>query len=170
MIDEKGRLFGKINIVDLLVILVILIAAAVLGVKFLSPNSSVSVNPKTIHVTYKVLVESVQPEVYENIQQYIPSTLMASGEMLDGQVVAVEAEPHTTNATVSSSGDMILVSTDKELLDLTFTIECNVVNPITTEIGTQEVRLGKSHIVKTDKFEMNSGTIIDCVWDDGTEE
>lgn len=169
MIDEKGRLFGKLNIVDLLVLLVIVIAAAVLGYKFLSPNSSVAVNPKTTHVTYKVLVESVQPEVYENIQQYIPSTLMASGEMLDGQVVAVEAAPHTTNATVSASGDTVMISTDKGLLDLTFTIECNVVNTITTEIGTQEVRLGKSHIVKTDKFEMSTGTIIDCQWGDETE-
>lgn len=169
MIDDKGRLFGKINIVDLLVILVIIIAAAVLGVKFLGPDSTIAVNPKTTHVTYKVLVESVQPEVYENIQQYIPSTLMASGELLDGQVVAVTAEPHKTNATVSASGDMLLVSTDKELLDLTFTIECNVVNPITSEIGTQEVRLGKSHIVKTDKIEMNTGTIIECLWGDEAE-
>ena len=30
MIDEKGRLFGKINIVDLIVILVIVIAAVIL--------------------------------------------------------------------------------------------------------------------------------------------
>ena len=169
MIDEKGRLFGKINIVDLLVILVIVIAAAVLGVKFLGPNSTVAVNPKTTQVTYKVLVESVQPEVYENIQQYIPSTLMASGELLDGQVIAVEAKPHTTNATVSASEDMLLVSTDKGLLDLTFTVQCNVVNTITSEIGTQEVRLGKSHIVKTDKFEMSSGTITYCVWGDKAE-
>ena len=35
MIDEKGRLFGKINIVDLIVILVIVIAAVVGGMKFL---------------------------------------------------------------------------------------------------------------------------------------
>ena len=173
MIDEKGRLFGKINIVDLLVILVIIIAAVVLGMKFLGPDGSVAVNPKTTHVTYQVLVESVQPQVYENVKKYVDAgdaTLMASGEMLDGQVVAVESKPHTTNATVSASGDMLLVSTDKNLLDLTFTIECNVVNPITTEIGTQEVRIGKSHIVKTDRFEMNSGTIIACEWDDGTEE
>ena len=169
MIDEKGRLFGKINIVDLLVILVIVIAAAVLGVKFLGPNSTGAVNPKNTQVTYKVLGESVQPEVYENIQQYIPSTLMASGELLDGQVIAVEAKPHTTNATVSASGDMLLVSTDKGLLDLTFTVQCNVVNTITSEIGTQEVRLGKSHIVKTDKFEMSSGTITYCVWGDEAE-
>ena len=172
MIDEKGRLFGKINIVDLLVILVIIIAAAVLGIKFLGPDSSVAINPKTTHVTYQVLVESVQPAVYESIidNNYVPSTLMASGEFLDGQVVAVESKPHTTNATVSASGDMLMVSTDKELLDLIFTIECNVVNPITTEIGPQEVRVGKSHIVKTDKFEFSNGVIIDCQWDDGTEE
>ena len=31
MIDEKGRLFGKINIVDLLVIIVVVILAVVLG-------------------------------------------------------------------------------------------------------------------------------------------
>ena len=36
MIDEKGRLFGKLNIVDLLVILVVLVAVVVLGVKFLA--------------------------------------------------------------------------------------------------------------------------------------
>ena len=172
MIDEKGRLFGKINIVDLLVVLVIIIAAAVLGVKFLGPNGTVAVNPKTTHVTYQVLVESVRPEVYENVKQYVDAgdaTLMASGEMLDGQVVAVESKPHTTNATVSASGDMLLVSTDKQLLDLTFTVECNVVNTITSEIGTQEVRLGKSHIIKTDKFEMNSGTITYCVWGEEAE-
>ena len=29
MIDEKGRLFGKLNIVDLLVILVVLVAVVV---------------------------------------------------------------------------------------------------------------------------------------------
>lgn len=163
MIDEKGRLFGKINIVDLLVILVIVIAAAVLGVKFLGPNSTIAVNPKTTQVTYKVLVESVQPEVYENIQQYIPSTLMASGELLDGQVTSVEAKPHGGDVTVSTAGDTVAFTADKGLLDLTFTVECNIANPITTEIGTQEVRVGKTHILKTDKFELN-GVILDCTW------
>ena len=175
MIDEKGRLFGKINIVDLLVILVIVIAAAVLGVKFLKPGggSAIGGGSTGTHVEYTVLVENVQPEVYESVKAFVDAgdaTLMASGEMLDGQVVAVESAPHTTNAAVSASGDMLLVGTDKNLLDLTFTIECNVVNPITTEIGTQEVRVGKSHIVKTDRFEMAAGTVIACEWDDGAQE
>ena len=86
MIDEKGRLFGKINIVDLIVILVIVIAAVVVGMKFLGGSGNSVINPAKTHVTYQVLVEGVQPEVYENIQEHIPGTLMASGEFLDGQV------------------------------------------------------------------------------------
>ena len=169
MIDEKGRLFGKINIVDLLVILVILIGAAVVAVKFLGPGSTAAINPAKTHVTYQVLVEGVQPEVYENVQKHIPGTLMASGEFLDGQVTAVTATPHASEASVSASGDMLLVPVASDLLDLVFTIECNVVNPVTTEIGPQEVRIGKTHIVKTDKFELTNGVIIDCAWGDGTE-
>ncbi len=171
MIDEKGRLFGKINIVDLLVILVVIIAAVVLGMKFLKPGSSGAVGggSTTTHVEYTVLVESVQPAVYESIKEnYIPSTLMASGELLDGQVTAVEAKPHGGDITVSTSGDTVALTADKGLLDLTFTVECNVANPITTELGTQEVRVGKSHILKTDKFELN-GVILDCTWSENAE-
>ena len=172
MIDEKGRLFGKINIVDLLVILVILIGAAVVAVKFLGPGSTAAINPVKTHVTYQVLVEGVQPEVYENVQKHIPGTLMASGEFLDGQVTAVTSAPHEGQVTIGSSGgqDVLMVPVDDGLLDLTFTIKCNVVNPVTTEIGPQEVRIGKTHIVKTDKFELSSGVIIDCVWGDGAAE
>ena len=43
MIDEKGRLFGKLNIVDLLVILVVLVAVVVLGVKFLGKDGAASI-------------------------------------------------------------------------------------------------------------------------------
>ena len=159
MIDEKGRLFGKINIVDLLVILVVIIAAAVLGVKFLKPGGGSS----GTHVSYTVLVENVQPEVYENVQKYIPSTLMASGELLDGEVTSVTAAPHEDVVSVDTTDGTVELPADKDLLDLTFTVECNVANAITTEIGTQEVRVGKNHIVKTDKFEL-SGVVTDCTW------
>ena len=168
MIDEKGRLFGKINIVDLLVILVVIIAAVVLGMKFLKPGSSgvVGGGSTTTHVEYTVLVESVQPAVYESIKEnYIPSTLMASGELLDGQVTSVTAAPHEDVVSVDTTDGTVELPADKDLLDLTFTVECNVSNAITTEIGTQEVRVGKNHIVKTDKFEL-TGVVTDCTWGD----
>ena len=50
MIDEKGRLFGKLNIVDLLVILVVLVAVVVLGVKFLGKDGGGGINPGKTHI------------------------------------------------------------------------------------------------------------------------
>lgn len=44
-----------------------------------------------------------------------------------------------------------------------------MVNSITTEIGTQEVRVGKIHTVKTDKFELTNGIILDCSWGEDAE-
>ena len=168
MIDEKGRLFGKLNLVDALVILVILIGAVVLGVKFLGGGSS-AINPTGTLVRYTVLVEGVEPAVYENIQKYIPSQLMASGELLDGYVTGVTAEPHEETATVNTTDGTLEIPVSPGTLDLTFTIECNVVNAITTEIGTQEVRVGKIHTVKTDKFELTNGIILDCSWGEDAE-
>lgn len=164
MMDEKGRLFGKINIVDLLVLVVVVIALVVVGMKFLLP-SRVGGGAKKTHVTYTVLVENVRPEVYENIQNQIPSTLMAAGELLDGQVVAVSAEPHVQEATLGNVSNTLVLPIGEGNLDLTFSIECNVVNTITTEIGTQEVRIGKAHIVKTDRFELDRGIILSCNWE-----
>lgn len=171
MIDEKGRLFGKINIVDLIVILVIVIAAVVVGMKFLGGgNGNSAINPNKTPVRYTVLVEGVEPEVYENIQKYIPGQLMASGELLDGYVTGVtpvEGRVHT--ATVNTADGTLEIPVNEGKLDLIFTIECNVVNSITTEIGTQEVRVGKTHTVKTDKFELINGIILDCDWGEDAE-
>ncbi len=51
MIDKNGKLFGKINIIDLVVIIILVAAVAVVGVsKFRSDNISSSV--KTLVVSY----------------------------------------------------------------------------------------------------------------------
>ena len=50
MIDEKGRLFGKVNIVDLIIIVIVLAAAAFIGMKLLGPESEVA-NTQKVRVT-----------------------------------------------------------------------------------------------------------------------
>ncbi|MCC8048285.1 MAG: DUF4330 domain-containing protein [Oscillospiraceae bacterium] len=40
MIDKNGKVFGKINLIDLLIIIVIIVAAAFLGWRLLANNSS----------------------------------------------------------------------------------------------------------------------------------
>ena len=50
MIDEKGRLFGKVNIVDLLIVIIILAAAAFIGMKFFGPDSTAA-NTQNVRIT-----------------------------------------------------------------------------------------------------------------------
>ena len=137
------------------------------SVSHLAAQVCATINPGKTQVTYTVLVKGVEQEVYDNIQKYIPGQLMASGEMLDGQVVSVEPRAHEQTVTVDTTDGTLEIPVDEGTIDLLFTIECNVVNPITTEIGTQEVRVGKTHTVKTDKFELMNGVILDCEWGDG---
>lgn len=163
IVDEKGRLFGRLNIVDLIVVLLILAAVAALGVKLLSRDSGALVEPTKL--TYTVKVSAVEPQVYQEILDNIPGQLMASGELLDGWVTAVDATPAKNGATVNVTGSAVDVTLRDDLLDLVFTIEANVTNTVTNEIGTQEVRIGKTHIVKTTAFELPSGVILSCDWE-----
>lgn len=164
IIDEKGKIFGKLNIIDLLVILLVIAAVAFLGIKLANRDSGGVVG--TTKLTYTVKVSAVEPEVYESVKQNIPGQLMASGELVNGTVVSVEAEPSHSGASLSTEGGALDVTLRDDLLDLVFTIEANVTNTVTNEVGTQEVRIGKSHIVKTTKFEMPSGVILTCDWEE----
>ena len=97
VVDEKGKLFGKLNIIDLLVVVLLIVAVALVATKLLGKDSAGSVG--TTVLTYTVKVEGVDPQVYEGVRDYIPSDgtgdqLMANGEMVDAWVVEVTSEPY----------------------------------------------------------------------------
>lgn len=163
IVDEKGKIFGNLNIIDLFVVVILIVAVALLGTKLANRNSSGVTG--TTKLTYTVEVDAVEPAVYESVKQNIPGQLMASGELLDGYVVSVTASPSHSGASLSTDGGALDVTVRDDLLDLVFTIEANVANTVTNEVGTQEVRIGKSHIVKTTKFELASGVILTCDWE-----
>ena len=56
----------------------------------------------------------------------------------------------------------------EDTLDVTFTVKGYVASDIKTELGSQEVRVGKTHIVKTTHFELNGGIVLTCEWASGT--
>ena len=156
LVDEKGKLFGKLNIVDLLVIIVIVAAAVLLAFKLL--GGSGGVGAAVPQVTYTVRVMEVDQATYDSVRQYVDSAsgkqdqLMANGQLLDGYIVDVTAEAH-----VAAPGDKV----GGETLDLLFTI---VATPSNT-VGTQEVRIGKTHIVKSQHIEFEEGVIMTCQWE-----
>lgn len=171
MLDEKGRLFGKINIVDLLVLILVVLAAIVVGLKLLGKTGVLpGAEGGRAKITYTVQVNGVYPEVYENLKQYVGQEggdqMMASGNMLSGYVVGVVSQPHDNSVSLNSATGALTLPLSEDLLDLTFTIEATVPNRSTNEVGTQEVRIGKTHAVKTTHFELINGVITNCVWED----
>ena len=87
VIDEKGRIGGKINIIDLLVILVIL--AALIAVAVFLGRGAVG-GGEAEHIIYTVEVQGVDEDVYRDIQTKLPSQLLASDALQDGYVTKVE--------------------------------------------------------------------------------
>ncbi|HIY21529.1 MAG TPA: DUF4330 domain-containing protein [Candidatus Flavonifractor merdigallinarum] len=170
MLDEKGRLFGKINIVDLLVIILVLGVAILVGVKLLGKGGVLpGAEGGKAKITFTVQVNNVYPEVYDSLLPYVQQEggdqLMASGNLLSGYVVDVKAVPHdASTVSINSSLGALVLPMDDNLLDLTFTVEATVPNADTNELGTQEIRIGKSHTLKTTHFEFAGGLITDCQW------
>ena len=95
LVDEKGKLFGILNIIDLLVILLLIVAVALIGWKVLKKDGASNAN-RTI-LTYTVEVKGVDQEVYEGIKAYVPGEsgigdqLMANGSMVDAYVTRVDS-------------------------------------------------------------------------------
>jgi len=152
----------RINIVDIIIILVILAVAAFFGMKFFGGANRSIANPGEI--TFTVLVEAVPVESYENLKDTLPAKAIANGSYIDCEIKSVKAEPCVVNKIEKTNGNNPYVVTEiapsGEFVNLTFTITATVNrDSILTEVGTQEVRVGRSHIVKTRQFEF-TGTIL----------
>jgi len=89
LIDHNGRLFGKISIIDVLVILVVAALAAALSFKSNQTHTGTTVTSDTI--TYQVLATGVRGYVSDAVQvgDYMYDKDRTSGGTL-GEITAVE--------------------------------------------------------------------------------
>lgn len=171
IIDEKGKLFGKINIIDLLVLLVLIAGLAILAVRGLgSKGGSNTAAPTTGHLTYQVMCTAINEDVYEEVLRQVDEAggqvqLMASGEMLNAYVTKVEGVPRV-NMVYDDQGNLHYVEEygENRRMDVTFTIDADGVDQLLNKVGTQEVRVGRTHIVKTLNFEFTGGVVTSCDW------
>ena len=169
IVDEKGKLFGKINLIDLLALIIIAAAVIFLAVRFLGGAGNNAINGAT-KLTYTAQVQAIDQATYDEVMRQMEQAggkdqLMANGELLDPYVTKVEAVPHVSYNT-DAAGNTVRSEEnyDGGRWDLTFTVEANVADPVTSKLGTQEVRVGKSHILKTTHFEFSYSLIMTCDW------
>ena len=159
-LDERGRIGGKINLIDLIIIIIVVIAVAV-AVRTVRAESGTN---GTVDMTFTVLVEGIREETYDSAAEHIPSQLMASGSLIDAYVTDLEQLPHTIYVTTEDGKKV--AAQDDDLVDALFTVEATVPreNVQLNTLGTQEIRIGRVHYLKTEYFEFN-GTVYTAQWD-----
>jgi len=150
----------KFNVIDALAVFFIILGVCLVGWKLMNRGGS-SGQVEMMKVTYEVTVEGVRSELYERCQAHLPSLLMASGELVGGQIESVRKQPYYE---LSGDGEWV---EDPEHCTLIFTAttETPKTAVMTTKVGEQEVRIGKrDYILKSEYIEFAGGIITDVKW------
>ena len=157
---EKAAKVGKFNVVDIAA--VVLIAAVAVFVVWKAALSDRGPQERPMTMTYRVLTEGVSGDLYESVQKNIPSQLMASGKLLDGEILSVEQGPYYV---LGSDGEW---SPDPQHVNLYFTVRHNTTagEVLLNKVDEQEIRIGrKDYTLKTEYIEFHNAIILDIQWD-----
>ncbi len=155
IIDEKGKLFGFINPVDLIVIVLILSIIGGLGYRFISDRlnangGSPMSEDQEVYVT--LYTSLVIPEIAENLN--VGDKLVANNQFTDAEIVDIKVEPGSYVG-VNADGEAVL-SQHPLWKDVTVVIK-DKVNPsnVILKAGEQEIRVNYPFILKTQTVEAN---------------
>ncbi len=155
IVNEKGKLFGIINLVDLVILLAIILVAAALVYKFAAPAAETVISPKS-EMVVTMRVRGSMDYLDEQVKK-IPAgeRLVAGNDFLDATVVSVDSVPYKV-ATPTDEGT-IVTATDPQKTDLLITVKALVSKDSPSiKIGNQEVRIGRGFIFKTQLVEVNA--------------
>ena len=134
LIDEKGRLFGKINLIDLLVVLLIVAVLATVVWKLGGSRAAAAVAGTEKKAVYTIEFEDVSADIAEYAKTQVDKTLVNDSKQIAAVITDVRTEPHvrlyiTVEASASFTGNVY-------------------------KVGPQEVRVGYEYILKTSEFEL----------------
>ncbi len=161
LIDEKGRLFGAVNVVDLMILLIIAAVVLVVATGFLGDKATEIVSQKQEY-WFEVEVIGANPRLYNEVDRVDPvgSILIASNSFQDATIQDYWYEDFQM-ANVNDEGKMVY-SGDGLRKNIVFLIKgyASPDSP-TPSVANQEVRAGRTFIVKTQTIE-TSGVIRYC--------
>ncbi len=148
LLDEKGKLFGILNVIDLFILLLIGSLVGFGGYKILKTNPSITATTRKALMEVEIKeIRQVSVDAFEVgdlVKDYDKNTVL--GTVVDKQVfqskrLVTTADGRVVEADVPIRFDMVL------------TLECDaVVSPSTTLIGGQELRIGGPLGIKNPKI------------------
>lgn len=145
LIDGKGRLFGKINIVDLLIVLLIISIAAVGYSVFLGGSDKQVV--ESSKVVYDFEITNVSKDFIDAITPGNPIRDSVRGNEL-GTVVSKASKKATMLNEDLTNGRYIIAEVPNSY-DVVITIEAKAnITPANVIVGGAEVKVGKKFFIK----------------------
>jgi hypothetical protein len=147
IIDENGRLFGKISLLDIAVLLIVALLLVAAFVKFnvMEPTAT---TVKTVPVRYELTVRGIRDanaELYtEGTQVWTADTGTYIGKVVSKTVSPAKQETQLTN------GRYVLGSVEGRV-DMTLTLEadCTITNGRYYADRTFEINVGREHKLVT---------------------
>ncbi|MBO8164473.1 MAG: DUF4330 domain-containing protein [Brevibacillus sp.] len=153
LIDNQGRLFGKVNLIDFLLILVVLGAVA-FGV-YKMTQGEVVINAPEKTVTVQFYGNALYPFVVENIKEGDTIRSLESNDVI-GKIVKIDEVKEAINL-VSTADGRTVISEIPDKYSIYFTVEgkASLVNNI-LQAGSTPLLAGHELKIKGTSFTMFS--------------
>ena len=159
ILDDKGRIFGKINIIDLVAIIVVIVTVAGLLTKITTNITTNQANLDTKNVYIKVRVAGVLPQIAKSLQK--GDRLINNSREIDAWVINVQVADNMQTTTTSTGELTQQISPEKK--DLIITIKAKVPKDTKlpyTVIGVQKANIGNPFSIMTFNTYLN-GKVVD---------
>lgn len=142
-IDEKGRIFGKINIFDLIVLLALLVAVGAVGYKVISDRIKAS---GQVPVTdYVVTVKSfAMPPSYTEALKKDDRIFFDNDGFVNAKIIDIREEP--AMITVQTADGSLIETKSPNLVDVTVDLE------VADKHDTPDIRIGRYAVAVAGKF------------------
>lgn len=140
LIDEKGRLFGKINLIDLLVVILIVAVIAAVVWNLGGRKAAAAVTGSAKKAVYTVEIEDVPADIAAYAETQTGKSLVNDSKVIAASITDVRSE--TYNADNGHQTLFITVEADASFTGNVY------------KVGPQEVRVGYEYILKTSEFEL----------------
>ncbi len=165
IINEKGKLFGIINPVDLIILLAIIAVVAAFGIKTLKePVQAVVVEKPDMYVTLRV--RGAMPSLIEACKAIEKDSRLVAGNSYvnDATVQSVAIEDYIYTGETAEGVSVLCNDPMKKDILIVVKSKASPNDPV-IKMGNQEIRTGRGFIFKTNLVEVN--TTIESVKFDG---
>ncbi len=108
LMDKKGKLFGKISIIDILIVLAVIVCAIGVYTRFVDQPEKVRSQTQTF--TYKVYVNEIREMSIEGLKKSVGTTFLLNEKGRSdviGKLVSVEPA-HYSEPIVKSDGSVVM--------------------------------------------------------------